>query len=146
MSRQTLNIGLISPHQQHKSEKPGKPSLKPATASYRQSAKRFYTAWAGSLTDDAIAMALDSGERDFVIAALGLRSGIAHGRVARMVKAESARTVVSLAWKAGLTARFAMDLQRQLVRIPHRKVINARGGVDFALGPKEMTEQLALFD
>ena len=45
MSRQTLNIGLISPHQQHKSEKPGKPSLKPATASYRQSAKRFYTAW-----------------------------------------------------------------------------------------------------
>ncbi len=101
---------------------------------------------AGALTDDSIAMALDTGERDFVIAALGLRSGIAHGTVARMINAESARTVVALSWKAGLSARFAMDLQRQLVRIPHRKVINARGGVDFALGPKEMTEQLALFD
>lgn len=101
---------------------------------------------AGALTDDAIALALDSSEHEFVIAALGLRAGIGESRVQRMVDVESPRTMVALAWKAGLTARFAMDLQRQLARIPYRKVINARDGVDFALSRNEMTEQLALFD
>jgi uncharacterized protein (DUF2336 family) len=110
----------------------------------RDRAERLFRA--GALTDDAIAVALDSNQQDFVIASLALRAGIGENRVKRMVDVESARTVVALAWKAGLTARFAMDLQRQLAHIPHQKVINARNGLDFALGPKEMTEQLSLFD
>jgi uncharacterized protein (DUF2336 family) len=110
----------------------------------RDRAERLFKA--GTLTDDAIAMALDSSDRNFVIASLSLRAGIGENRVQRMVDVESARTVVALAWKAGLSARFAMDLQRQLAHIPHQKVINARNGLDFALGPTEMTEQLALFD
>jgi len=110
----------------------------------RDRAERLFKS--GALTDDAIAIALDSNQQEFVIASLALRAGIGENRVQRMVNIESARTVVALAWKAGLTARFAMDLQRQLARIPHQKVINARNGLDFALGPKEMTKQLALFD
>ena len=101
---------------------------------------------AGALTNDAVALALDSREHDFVIAALSLRAGITEGRVRRMVDVESPRTMVALAWKAGLTARFAMDLQRQLAGISYRKVINARDGIDYALSRSEMTEQLALFD
>jgi len=110
----------------------------------RDRAARLFKA--GALTDDAIALALDSSEHEFVIAALSLRAGIRESRVQRMVDVESPRTVVALAWKAGLTARFAMDLQRQLARIPYRKVINARDGIDYALSRNEMTEQLALFE
>ncbi len=99
----------------------------------------------GKLTDDAIALALDSNRRDFVIAALALRAGMPEDRARRMADAGSARTMVALSWKAGLSARFALDLQRSLARIPHTKVINARNGLDYALTPAEMTEQLALF-
>ncbi len=96
-------------------------------------------------SDEAIALALDNRETEFVIEALARRAKIPTDTVRRMMAAKSARTVVALAWKAGLSARFALDLQRQLARIPPGKLINARNGTDFALGPTEMKEQLALF-
>ena len=100
----------------------------------------------GSLTDDVVALALERWENDFVMAALALRGGIPFDKVRRMVRVQSARTIVALAWKAGLTARFAMDLQRQLANIPPTKIVNARDGVDYALSTSEMEKQLSLFD
>jgi len=96
-------------------------------------------------SEDAIAGALDTGKTEFVISALARRAELPTDTVRRMISAQSARTVVSLAWKAGLGARFALDLQRQLARIPPGKLINARNGTDFALKPAEMNEQLAMF-
>jgi uncharacterized protein (DUF2336 family) len=96
-------------------------------------------------SDEAIALALEDRDAEFVIDALALRAELTTDTVRRMIAAESARTVVALTWKAGLGARFALDLQRQLARIPPGKLINARNGTDFALGPAEMREQLALF-
>lgn len=96
-------------------------------------------------SDELIALALDNGDAEFVIQSLAQRAGFTMDKVRRMLAANSARTVVSLAWKAGLGARFALDLQRQLARIQPSKMINARNGTDFALDPAEMTEQLAMF-
>ncbi len=96
-------------------------------------------------SDEMIALALDNGDSEFVIKSLARRAGFTVDTVRRMMAADSARTVVSLAWKAGLGARFALDLQRQLAHIQPPKLINARNGTDFALRPAEMTEQLALF-
>ncbi len=100
----------------------------------------------GSLTDDAVAVALERWENDFVIEALALRSGFPVETVSRMVRVKSARTIVSLAWKAGFSARFAMDLQRQLAHILPTKIVNARDGIDYALSVAEMETQLSLFD
>ena len=100
----------------------------------------------GSLTDDVVATALDRWENDFVIAALALRAGYPFETIRRMVRVKSARTIVALSWKAGFTARFAMDLQRQLAGILPTKIINARDGVDYAHSRSEMEKQLSLFD
>ena len=100
----------------------------------------------GSLTDEAVALALDRWENNFVMEALALRAGFATEKVRRMVRVKSARTIVALSWKAGFTARFAMDLQRQLANILPTKMINARDGIDYALSTSEMEDQLALFD
>jgi uncharacterized protein (DUF2336 family) len=100
----------------------------------------------GSLTDEAVALALDNWENSFVTEALALRSGLSNELVQRMVNVQNARTMMALAWKAGLTARFAMDLQRQLAGIVPHKVMNARDGVDYPMSTSEMEEQLALFD
>jgi hypothetical protein len=100
----------------------------------------------GSLTDEVVAQALDNWENSFVTEALALRSGLPGERVQRMVKVQNGRTMMALSWKAGFTARFAMDLQRQLAGIPPHKIMNARDGVDYPLRTDEMEEQLALFD
>lgn len=100
----------------------------------------------GTLTDEIVGAALDRWESNFVMEALALRTGYPAEKVRRMVRVKSARTIVALAWKAGFSARFAMDLQRQLANILPTKIINARDGVDYALTTKEMENQLSLFD
>ena len=100
----------------------------------------------GSLTDDVVALALDRWDNEFVIAALALRSGLPVDTIRRMVRVKSARTIVALSWKAGFSARFSMDLQRQLANILPTKIVNARDGVDYAPTIKEMEKQLSLFD
>lgn len=100
----------------------------------------------GSLTDEVVALALDNWENGFVIEAISLRSGLSADLVQRMVNVQNARTMMALSWKAGFSARFAMDLQRQLAGIVPHKIMNARDGVDYPMSTSEMEEQLALFD
>jgi hypothetical protein len=50
---------------------------------------------------------------------------------------QSARTIVALFWKTGFSARFAMDLQRQLAGILPTKIVNARDGVYYAHSTSE---------
>jgi hypothetical protein len=63
------------------------------------------------------------------MAALALRAGYPVETIRRMVCVQSARTIVALFWKTGFSARFAMDLQRQLAGILPTKIVNARDGV-----------------
>jgi len=101
---------------------------------------------AKALNDSAIAVALENGDHSFVIEALALRAGVPAPRVRRMVVVRNGKTMMALAWKAGMSARFAMDLQRTLARIPPPSLVNARDGLDFPFTPAEMTKHLALFE
>jgi len=124
----------------------GKPSAAKTAAAETPEARARRIFAEGSLTDESVAAALERWENNFVIEALALRAGYKVAKVRRMVRVKSPRTMVALAWKAGFTARFAMDLQRQLANILPTKVINARDGVDYALSESEMKTQLSLFD
>jgi uncharacterized protein (DUF2336 family) len=101
---------------------------------------------AGELTDNALSVALDNKDSGFVMEALALRAGLPFPRVRRMVTVKNGRTMMALAWKAGLSARFGMELQRTLAHIAPPFIVNARDGLDFPFTPAEMNEQLALFD
>lgn len=114
----------------------------PATAAGRARAMHE----AGKLGDGVLAVALENGEQDFLIEALALRAQLPAPRVRRMVRAMSARTIMALAWRAGLSARFGLDLQRDLARIPPPGLLYARDGVEFPLTVTEMKAQLALFE
>ena len=101
---------------------------------------------ARALNDNSIGVALENGDHGFVIEALALRAGLPSARVRRMVAIRNGKTMMALAWKAGLSARFAMDLERTLARVPPRAIVNARDGLDFPFTPGEMTRHLALFE
>lgn len=127
---------------------PDDPSLvaEPDGETPKEAAKRAQKLFrAGGLDDNAVAAALDTRQENFVIAALALRAGIGIGQVRRMVKSRSGRTMMALSWKAGHSARFGLDLQRSLARIPPPKILNARGGFDYPMDETEMKEQLSIF-
>lgn len=81
-----------------------------------------------------------------VVEDLAARTGYPVAVVQRMVQSGSARSITALCWKAGVTMRFAVDVQRRIGKIPPQSLLYARAGVDFPLSEHEMTEQLALFN
>ncbi|MDJ0980472.1 MAG: DUF2336 domain-containing protein [Kiloniellales bacterium] len=99
----------------------------------------------GELTEAVIAEALGAGDRGFVAAALAEKSGLAETAIAKVLDAQSAKGVVSLAWKAGLSAEFAVQLQTRLGGIAPGDLLRPRGG-GYPLSEDEMTWQLELFE
>lgn len=100
---------------------------------------------AGELNDQVVSLALDSGERDFVTAALCLRAGVAVPVGRRIVASQSAKAMTALAWKAKFPMRFALDLQQRLARVPPSSLLYARDGTDYPMSAQDMTRHLELF-
>ncbi|MDJ0609316.1 MAG: DUF2336 domain-containing protein [Kiloniellales bacterium] len=100
---------------------------------------------AGRLDEDCLREALAQGDRVLVRESLALLGGADRAAVDGILRARSAKGVTALAWKAGLSMRFATQLQLQLGGIPPNELLHARGGVDFPLTPDEMTWQLEFF-
>ena len=99
----------------------------------------------GKMTEDTIAAAIDRGERSFVIEALALIADLPADVVSRAVSMASAKGIVAIAWKAGLTMRTAGQLQLRLARIPPGSVLQARDGGAFPLTEDEMRWQIDFF-
>jgi uncharacterized protein (DUF2336 family) len=80
---------------------------------------------AGTLDSKVVMQALNAGERPFVIAALAVMSGMQLAAVQKIVSLKSAKGLIALAWKAGLDAEYAVQLQLRLARIAPSAVIGA---------------------
>jgi uncharacterized protein (DUF2336 family) len=99
---------------------------------------------AGRLDDEAVVEALDRGDREFAIHALSLLSGMALDLVRRAVTTRSAKAIVSLSWRSGLTMRTAIKLQTKLAYLAAGSLLNARYGTDYPLSEDDMDSQLAI--
>ncbi len=99
----------------------------------------------GELGEDDIHEALVAGERGFVRHALALLAGSDTQTVIRILESRSAKGITSLAWKAGMTMRMAIQLQRQLGGIPPGNILNAREGLDYPLTDEELQWQWEFF-
>jgi hypothetical protein len=100
---------------------------------------------AGKLDESAVVAALDEGRRPFVRAALTALSGLPEGIVDKIMSAHSAKGIVALTWKAGLTPRLATQVQLRVGGISPNQLLPARGGSDWPLTPDEMTWHLEFF-
>jgi hypothetical protein len=96
----------------------------------------------GKLDEATVANALHSGDHGFVIAALAVRGGLAADLVEKVVRIQSIKGVVALAWKAGLSMDLAEQLQQKLAGIAPGQVLKATGGANYPLSEDEMKWQL----
>lgn len=99
----------------------------------------------GRLDDETLSEALISGDRALVRCGLAVRAKLPIEQVDDILASRSARVVTSLAWKAGCSTRFAMQIQQQLGGIPPKQLLHAVSDGKYPMGDEEMLLQLELF-
>ncbi|HEX2114150.1 MAG TPA: DUF2336 domain-containing protein [Alphaproteobacteria bacterium] len=99
----------------------------------------------GALDEDAVFAAMGEGKRAVVKAALAVLSGVGGAAVEKIMSSHSAKGIVALVWKAGLSPRLASQIQLRLGGIPPRQVLSARGGEGWPLSPEDMRWHLEFF-
>jgi uncharacterized protein (DUF2336 family) len=99
----------------------------------------------GILDEPMLANALASNDRDFVMAGLSVRADLPLDLVHKIIVTQSAKGIVSLAWKAGMSMPFAVQLQTRLARLAPADVLGPKRGAGYPLVVEEMAWQLKFF-
>ena len=116
----------------------------PAGSSLKEKIERM--AESEELTEDAITTAGERGQREFVAEALAFRPKIDVGTVNAMLVSRSGKAVTTLTWRAKLSARGAMRLQRHVDRVPANATIHAHNGMEYALKEPELEWFIRYFE
>ena len=96
----------------------------------------------GQLSEDLISDALGMRDRAFVVAAVALLAKTSEADVERIIALKAPKAVVALCWKAGLSMRFALQVQQELAQILPKELIYPRGGTDYPLTREELQWQI----
>ncbi|MCL4677852.1 MAG: DUF2336 domain-containing protein [Alphaproteobacteria bacterium] len=96
----------------------------------------------GELTDETITDALAVRDTEFVYAALAHLSGLREQMWREVFEARSAKPIVALCWKAGVSMRTALTLQRDLAQVPGKSLLYPKGGTDYPMSESELHWQL----
>lgn len=100
----------------------------------------------GLLDEGTLRVFLLTDHDEGLIAGLAVRAGLPVRTVLQIVAAQSARAMCALAWKAGLSAAFALELQLRLASVPADGAIAPEPGDGYAIDEEEMQWQLGMFD
>ena len=100
----------------------------------------------GKLDDRAILDALRRNAVKEASAMLAVKADVPVALIERACALRSAKGVVSLAWKAGLTVQTAVVLQVALAHLPPDLILRAGPDAKFPLSDDEMRWQLSFLD
>lgn len=100
----------------------------------------------GMLEAEHLETAIAHKDREFVVEALTMLSCYDRDKVSRILSSGNGKAVTALSWKAGMPMRIAMQLQLYIARVPHPKLLYARGGTEYPIDANEMAVYLDLFD
>jgi uncharacterized protein (DUF2336 family) len=101
---------------------------------------------AGKLDDEAILAALRRNAIQEATVMFAVKAEVPIDVIERACALRSAKGIVSLAWKAGLTVQTAVILQVALARLPPNVILRAGRDASFPLSEDEMRWQLAFLD
>ncbi|MCR6629679.1 MAG: DUF2336 domain-containing protein [Magnetospirillum sp.] len=93
------------------------------------------------LDESTVDAALAGNDHAFVMAALTVLAGLSLNTIRKTVQTQSAKGIVAVTWKAGLSMAFCEQLQIKLLRLAPSRQLHAVNGT-FPLTAEEMTWQL----
>lgn len=97
------------------------------------------------LTDEAASNLIDTQQYDVLVRALSLKAEVPAKIGNKIIDSKSGKTVTALVWKAGLSMRTALKVQRDVANVPPNEIVNAREGVEYSLTEDEMSWYLDFF-
>ncbi len=100
----------------------------------------------GVIDDEFIQNAIKNKQRELVIQSLVLLSGLPDTSVRAIINKKKGSLVVSLAWKAELNMRTALQMQNDLAHVARPDFINAKNGLDFPMTADQMEYEIALYE
>ena len=109
----------------------------------RNEVKRLYRN--GSLTSDMIEDRLADGERRFVVESMAILGNLETSLINDVVRRRDPELLVAIAWRAGLSAHVALQLQIHLAKIPPSRLIGPKNGTEYQLSDDEMEKALQGF-
>lgn len=96
------------------------------------------------LNEETILDALAVRDREFVIAALANKAKIEASDVERIVAMHAAKPAVAMTWRAGLSMRAALALQKELVHVRPVEIIYPKEGKDYPMSVEDLEWQVDL--
>jgi uncharacterized protein (DUF2336 family) len=100
----------------------------------------------GKLTEDVVKKAIDVNDSHFTRYAISHMSGLPSEIVTKMLGSGSGKAVTSLCWKAGMTMRMAVQLQRKVAKVRPNSLLRARGGNEYPLTDDDMEWQIEFYE
>ena len=100
----------------------------------------------GKLTEDVVKKAIDVNDSHFTRYAISHMSGLPSEVVRKMLGSGSGKAVTSLCWKAGMTMRTAVQLQRKVAKVRPNSLLQARGGNEYPLTDDDMEWQIEFYE
>lgn len=97
------------------------------------------------LNDDAIKDALALREYDFVYSALAHQSKLPLAIVKKMIQTGSAKAATAVVWKAGMTMRTALEIQKTIAKIQPKEMLYPKNGQDYPLTEADLKWQVDFF-
>ena len=97
------------------------------------------------MDDDAVRDALALREYEFFYLAIAHLSEIPVQIVKKMIQTGSAKAATAVTWKAGLSMRTALEIQKTLAKIPPRELLYPKNGEDYPLPEKDLKWQVDFF-
>lgn len=99
----------------------------------------------GKLDETAFMASLLTDQVDELMAGLAICADLPIRVVLEIVGSQSARAIMAVAWAAGLSARFAHELQLKVGRVPATSSLPPRDDGSFALPEVELRWQIEMF-
>lgn len=103
-------------------------------------ARQMYAA--KSITEQVLSDAIAMRDVKFVMAALAFLAGTSLGNIEKVFDVKAPKSICAIAWKAGLSMRFALQLQQTLGAVPVKQLIYPRDGINYPLTEEELKWQL----
>ncbi|MCH7863657.1 MAG: DUF2336 domain-containing protein [Proteobacteria bacterium] len=100
---------------------------------------------ARKLDGNVIGKAVNAGDHSFVLAALIVRSELDPVIVKRIFLEKSAKGIMALAWKSGLSGRMGVQMQQRMGRIAPSEVLMPADDDDYPLSDDELRWQLEFY-
>lgn len=98
----------------------------------------------GYLNEEKLLSMLESLDRCYVIGGVAVLARLPYQAVLKAVNTQSGRALMAMSWKAGLSPRTGVDLQRKLALMIGAKVVLPRDD-EYPLSESDMEWQLELF-